>query len=274
MSHFQNSTPQKRGQLAAQRGSRIQHALAQSSGPPQSDHLYQHDDVRATKRRRHASVGDHHSNGLVIHGSHDVEFNEGDNPDSATPPLAGDSLRVPDWPISFNGLGMMKFVNPVRIPTIDGTLNVRGSIYSNGTLLGGGGGTARTSFTPVLEDTSSNSATHAVQAGFFYTSGAYTLFEIAVEWTDKGSMSGDVQVTLPSPFPTLSVTPTAHVAVNPITGFAVTTIGNHLIGQYNSASILIREVYPTSAATNTTVQASQLSTAGSLTIWGFLPTGT
>lgn len=90
------------------------------------------------QRLKPAEIGGSDSNGLVIRGTLGHSTNVGQNPDGATPATDGDSLRNPDFPISYAGLGTLAFVSPVKIPTIIGPVNILGDVYSNGSLLGGG----------------------------------------------------------------------------------------------------------------------------------------
>lgn len=273
MSFFQNSTPQKRGVQSAQRGTKTSHIIAHGILP--GDSFRQHDAVRTTKRHRHSSIGDHDATGLVIHGTHALKFNLGDNPDAATPPADGDSHKVPDFPISFNGLGMLAFQSPVRIPTIDGTLNVRGDIYANGVMLGGGGiETARTTFVPSLEDISGNAATMSTQEGRFQTIGAYTFFEIYVVWTGLGSMTGNIQIIPASPFPTISAVRYGHLSVKAEQGMSVSIIGNTFSSYYFTGGFKIYEDNNTTGGLTTQVQASQLATSGTIRMFGFIVSGT
>lgn len=277
MSHFQNSAPQKRGDRTVFQGRSVRHVLALQSGPPAGDRLYQSGAVRATKRRRHAVIGDHHANGLVIQGAHAHEFNEGDNPDSATPPIDGDSLKRPDFPINFNGLGVLAFTSPVRIPTIDGTVNVSGDIYSKGTLLGaGGGGGPWTSFTPTLTD-GTNPATMSQQLGQFFTVSAdsgsnITFFTTFIQWTSKGSMSGNVEITFAGGFPTISGTQYGCQHIRFQQGLALTTVGSDVNVFYTGGGFKIYEDFVTTGAATAQVTDAELSAAGSLRLWGFIPT--
>lgn len=122
---FVTGRAQRHGQRAASQSSRAQNARA--LGVPEA---FQLTEVRkpATKRKRHATIGDDYASGLVIQGSNEPEWKLGENPDDVDPAMAGLSLRNPDFPISYSGLGTLKFASPVRIPTIDGDLHVSGKI--------------------------------------------------------------------------------------------------------------------------------------------------
>ena len=127
---FTTGTAQRRGQQSASIGTSLQHV---SQTPyPSTDLLRQPEGQfrSTTKRRRTASIGDDGATGLVIHGSHDINTMEGIDPDSATPPISGNTLSNPDFPISYTGRGTMRFVSPIRIATVDGPLNVNGDVYS------------------------------------------------------------------------------------------------------------------------------------------------
>jgi hypothetical protein len=132
---FTTGTAQRRGLRSATQGISFAH-LKQTSFP-QIDQIRQLGKNRSTKKRRKtASIGDDSATGLAIHGTHDFDPMEGDDPDGATPPVSGNTLANPDFPISYTGRGTMKFVSPIRITTVDGPLNVNGEVYSSSGLLG------------------------------------------------------------------------------------------------------------------------------------------
>ena len=133
---FVTSTAQRRGKRSASVHNAHHHGGSQIPHPS-SDLLHQPPgQFRATtKRRKTVSIGNERATGLVIQGSHEIHTMEGTDPDSATPPISGATLQNPDFPISYSGRGTMKFVSPVRIPTIDGALHVNGQVYSSNGLL-------------------------------------------------------------------------------------------------------------------------------------------
>lgn len=135
---FSTGHAQRRGAQAATVGTSIKNT-AQSQIPfPQLDLINQPlGPNRATKKKRKiAAIGSDDSIGLVIHGKRGIDTFEGTDPDSAVPPISGATLQNPDFPISYNGRGTLKFVSPIRITTIDGPLNVNGEVYSSSGLLG------------------------------------------------------------------------------------------------------------------------------------------
>lgn len=161
--------------------------LRQSTGP-----------TRATaKRRRTASIGENGATGLIIHGTHDIDTFEGTDPDSATPPISGDTLQNPDFPISYNGRGIMKFVNPIRIASIDGPLNVNGEVYSASGLLGagGGGGTPYATWTPTVGETGAGTNftenSGSTSAVYALSSDNVTL-QLSFTWSSLNGATGNV----------------------------------------------------------------------------------
>lgn len=141
---FTTGRAQRRGTQSATVGVNYRNVSGSTTSYPSSDLIKQpKGPLRATgKKRKVASVGNDNASGLVILGRHDFDSFEGTDPDNAVPPLEGDTLRNPDFPISYNGRGTLKFVSPIRITTIDGPLNVNGEVYSSSGLLGpafGGG---------------------------------------------------------------------------------------------------------------------------------------
>ena len=135
---FTTGPAQRRGIASATRGTSYAHV---SQTPyPATDLLRQPEgQFRAsTKRRRTTSIGEDGATGLVIHGSHDIDPMEGQNPDGTTPPISGASLYDPDFPVSYNGRGKLKFVSPIRIASIEGPVNTTGSIYAGGDVYANG----------------------------------------------------------------------------------------------------------------------------------------
>lgn len=135
---FCNGIAQRRGRQAATVGISQRHVIGSQTPYPETDILKQpHGPNRNSgKKRKVASVGNDDAIGLVIVGKHGIDTFEGTDPDSAVPPISGSTLQNPDFPISYNGRGTMKFISPIRITTIDGPLNVNGEVYSSSGLLG------------------------------------------------------------------------------------------------------------------------------------------
>jgi len=102
--------------------------LKQSSGPNRA----------STKRKYTATIGSDLATGLVIQGSTELTNEEATDPDGTTPPIAGDSMQNPDFPISYNGRGYMKFVSPVRMPSVNGSMSILGNISATGSANFGG----------------------------------------------------------------------------------------------------------------------------------------
>lgn len=84
---------------------------------------------RSTKRKRHTIIGDTESSGLLIQGTYEVGFDKESGIDS----------ELHDFPISYSGVGLLKFVSPVRIPSVDGDLAVTGDVAISGSLTVAGG---------------------------------------------------------------------------------------------------------------------------------------
>lgn len=92
----------------------------------QGDTKYAENATHKKRRLGPANIGSSDSNGLVIHGRHHLQPDEPEN-------LAEEDV---EYNISYNGLGTLRFAQPVKIPTIIGDINVQGKIYVNGVELG------------------------------------------------------------------------------------------------------------------------------------------
>lgn len=187
---FVTGTAQRRGRTSVVQGTSITH-VSQTSYPKQDIIRQPAGQFRAgIKRSRTASIGDDTATGLVVHGAHDFDHMEGTDPDSATPPILGDSLRNPDFPISFAGRGTMKFVSPIRIATIDGPLNVNGEVYSSSGLLTSGGGEVALWTATVGETGAGNefTADGANTWASYSLSGDHCTIHLHYTWSGKGSV--------------------------------------------------------------------------------------
>ena len=188
---------QRRGRLAATRGTRINHAAL--APLPAEDILRQPPGQfrSTTKRRRTASIGEDGATGLVIHGQREMDTMEGTDPDSATPPISGYSLQNPDFPISYIGRGTLKFVSPLRIASIDGPLNVNGEVYSASGLLA-----------PVAEVDSWTISVGGTGAGANFTEDAantwstysrtrdHVTIHVHYAWSSKGSVTDGTAIVV------------------------------------------------------------------------------
>ena len=141
---------QRTGNKSASHGTKSSNTLARHS----ANLTLNASGTRASKRQRFASIGDSDSSGLIINGTHEAHERLGTNPDDATPPISGRSLRSPDYPISFSGLGTPKFTSNIRLAGIDGStsisenLIVSGDLTVEGTLITSGGGNLTTTADP------------------------------------------------------------------------------------------------------------------------------
>jgi len=169
MSSFQNSRPQKAGRKSARVRTRYQHAQAQSSSSyPPGERLHHELSSVTRKRKSHTTIGHQDATGLVIQGTHELDSHDPKDPDGATPPLSGDSLRNPDFPISYTGRGTLKFESPIRVNAIDGDVHINGDVYTpDGKLSAGGGASDTIEATAPTATTSvySNVTTGTVEVG-------------------------------------------------------------------------------------------------------------
>jgi len=224
---FSTGRAQRRGIASASKGTSFNHVkqtpytatdiLRQPEGPN-----------RATgKKRRISSIGDDRSTGLSIHGTHEIDTMEGTDPDGATPPVSGDTLSNPDFPVSYTGRGTLKFVSPIRIATVDGPLNVNGDIYSKGGLLAASsahalwavevGASGGASFT---EDAANTWASYT-------RSNDHASIHIHYAWSSKGSvLDGDHIYIKNLP---LTLETQVHKAVIHPTNISATQLGSYFV---------------------------------------------
>lgn len=225
---FTTGRAQRRGTKSAAQGTSFNHV---SQTPyPEADLIRQPaGQFRATtKRRRISSIGEDGATGLVIHGSHDIDPMEGTDPDGATPPISGDTLANPDFPVSYNGRGTLKFVSPIRIASIDGPLNVNGEVYSSSGLLGSavdvalwtvtvGGTGAGIDFTV---DAANTWATYAIAAD-------HVTIHLHYTWTSKNGLTDGTAIFIKG-LP-LALETQVHKVVIHTTGIIATQLGSYFI---------------------------------------------
>ena len=190
-------------------GTSIRNVVSTTAGIPNVQQFAQGAGKQSSKRTKVATIGGNDTVGLVIRGRYELEESLGENPDSATPPLAGDSLANPDYNISYAGLGTLKFASPVRIPVvqndvaIQGNLNVSGGIDTSEYLLDGVP-IVDSLVVPIVTDFSGDvelsggafnftkdPATTIAQA---WTYLGLTHIRVHYFWTSKGAASGGVRL--------------------------------------------------------------------------------
>lgn len=228
---FTTGRAQRRGTAAATVGTSNRHVG--QTPYPSSDILRQPPGpTRAhVKRRRVSSIGEDGATGLIIHGSHEIDPMEGRDPNSATPPLSGIALSNPDFPISYNGRGTMKFVSPIRITTIDGPLNVNGEVYSSSGLLAGATDDVAIWDVQVGESLADGDLNFTKDAANSYATYARTNDHVSLHvhyvWSDKGSTVGTKQLTVKNlPF---GLEDQIHKAVVHPTNITATQLGSYFV---------------------------------------------
>lgn len=269
---FSNGLPQRRGRQAAIVGTSFRNVQASQIPYPKPDLLRQPPGPNRapTKRRRTASIGDDGATGLVIHGTHDFSPMEGTNPDSADPPISGDTLANPDFPISYNGRGTLKFVSPIRITTIDGPLNVNGEVYSHSGLLGsgggGGGGSDHATWTVTVGATGAG-ANLVENSGLTDTSYHISNDNVSIlchfTWSGKGSvLDGDTIFIKGIPH---TIATQLHRMPVVATGIFPTALSStfHLIGASGSDEFQLSSV-DTGTGVETVITGAELDTTGSI----------
>lgn len=228
---FVTGNAQRLGRLTGLQGKQRNHVG--STPYPQADLLRQPGTLRApTKRRRTAAIGDDYATGLVIHGTRDYDPMEGTNPDNTDPPVSGNTLANPDFPVSYIGRGTLKFVSPIRVTAIDGPLHVNGEVYSSSGLLAGAvddvsawtveigeSGPGGNNFT---SDPLSTWATYARTKD-------HVAIHVHYTWLDKGIVADGSQIFIKGlPFP---LEAQVHKAIIHPTGMVSTQLGSYFVAE-------------------------------------------
>ena len=129
---FMSGPAQRRGARSTQSGTSTQQAQGIGGINPKEVDLETTAPVRAIKKRKvHSIIGSTNSSGLLIQGSYEHALESADNPEGANPPADSKSFRSPDFPISYSGLGVPKFVSPIRIASVDESLSISNNLSVN-----------------------------------------------------------------------------------------------------------------------------------------------
>lgn len=118
-----------RASRQSDRGHQSRHVQGGSLAPKpflQGDQKYAEQGPSKKVRLAPASVGSSTANGLVIHGRTQLGTEEATDLDE-------EDVK---FNINYNGLGRLRFANPIEIPTVVGPVNVLGKVYSDGLELG------------------------------------------------------------------------------------------------------------------------------------------
>jgi hypothetical protein len=123
---------QRRGTRSTQSGTSTQQAQGIGGINPKEVDLETTAPVRAIKKRKvHSIIGSTNSSGLLIQGSYEHALESASNPEGTTPASDSKSFRSPDFPISYSGLGIPKFVSPIRIASVDENLSISNNLSVN-----------------------------------------------------------------------------------------------------------------------------------------------
>lgn len=257
---FINSTPQKRGILAAQQGTRIN----ASTRLPHDVVFRKEVGPTRAKRRRMATIGDRDAAGLTILGT-TTRIDDGD-PYGAD--VSGDN---PNFNVAYSGLGRLRFSTPVAFNGIQDDLHVQGDVYANGTLLTGGvsalTATPWTTFSPLIELGGTALSTQTTMTGIYKSIDDAIFFDLLVAWTGGlGGGTGAITITLPTaPVPE---TDTGGYEMKTEQGLFTTNLGNDLQVYHVGGELEIYESDVAAGGTNTALTHANMLSTGQLRIWG------
>ena len=263
---FVTSTAQRRGRTSVVQGTSITH-VAQTPYPKQDTIRQPAGQFRAgIKRSRTASIGDDTATGLVVHGAQDFDHMEGTDPDGAVPPILGDSLRNPDFPISFAGRGTMKFVSPIRITTIDGPLNVNGEVYSTSGLLTSGA-TEVALWTPTVGETDVGDEFTVDGANTWATyslSGDHCTIHLHYSWSSKGSVANGSNIYIKG-LPFLTEAQVHKVPVH-CTGIVALQLGSYFIIDAQASTDELQLLSCDSTGVEVPITGAECNASGTISI--------
>lgn len=166
-------------------------------------------------------------------------------------------------------LSVLNDNGPILVGATNGnvTLTTTGggtAIYLNGSAWN----TSVTSFTPSLTD-GTNNATLTVNQSRYLQIGPTTIFWVMITWTSKGSMSGNVRVSV-SGLPVAASNASGKIAVSIGMANGVdTTHTGSLTARINGTNTYC-ELYTTVSGTEVQLTAADLASAGSLCLCGML----
>lgn len=248
---------------------------------------------------RPTTIGGQHSSGLTIQGGlRERPWQRGTNPDDRTDVILGktgeDDGKVdefpnefaaePVYPITFSGPGYMQFKSSIGIPSVRGDMEIGNNLKVNNNItvdqniiLGGDltdpSGVSlipvaptQGTFTPTLEDTSANQATLTTANGAYSREGDFVHYEIELDWTSLGSMTGEIRI---NNLPFTSTHDTVF-GIERSHGMLVSEIGNYFSVIYPDGAdyLIVRENYAVTGDACTAITTNNLLSAGRLFVNG------
>lgn len=227
---FVTNAATRRGKKARTHGNSYQNILS-STGPAGIESVSRANGISGSARpprRLQAVIGDHDSVGLTIQGgSAALEYTYPENPDDRDVP-GGTSGQAPDrgqrdpatrvqdpaFPITFTGPGHLKFVQPLELPSVRGSLHVDGAV-SWGDASSFDGSSIN------LADSNGNTFTRGTGPEITTAKiGPLVYISGEIWWTDKGTATGNMFIE-GIPYSTAF----AIGSVHPIVGVSPTVIG-------------------------------------------------
>ena len=176
-----------------------------NGGQTVSQSWVQGDSVSMVTRQpqlKYATVGDDMTKGLTIVGTSGFASNAPTNPDELDIPntmggdddgIAKDKVINPDFPVSFQGRGTLKFVDSVRIPSIDQSVSISRNLHVGGTLTVGSSQFPLMEYTDfsdlvTLEGDSGVCTMSASTRAYGQRIGHFVFLSIYIQWTSKNTI--------------------------------------------------------------------------------------
>jgi hypothetical protein len=272
MSSFVTNAGTRRGKRSRY-GTTIQNtksSLASHTDSTINPRLHKTDTIQP--KLRHAVIGNEQSNGLTIQGTHEFHRLGPSNPDDRTIPLgtsgedaAGwktlDRLNRPDFPITLNARGILTFPDPIKIKSIEGDLDIQGTLTARTIVTPD----TVTTFTPVLTDALGNFVTQTTSDGVLTSQHGDTgHLKISIIWSANALAAAEVLTITGLPSLKEGI-----YLVHAVAGMAVDNIGAHFIAVVDNDGdtlMSLHEVNNTTFAAQSPLIGSQTTTAGQFII--------
>jgi hypothetical protein len=263
-------------------------AVAGSSGLSQFAH---NPSISSTARKPtlvETVIGSHSSKGLTIMGgSANDDFHHGTNPDGRSIALGtsgeddgltdgfpNSNLAHPPFPISYQGNGYMRFMNPISIPTIIHPVHIKGDTTFGGDVTIAGSlfvVSPPITFVPVIQDALGNELTGATSDSVYLSDSGVDYFELTITWTGVGSLDPAEEMRLTG-LPLTNYSATSEPDMTGHGGVATTAIGGqfHTLIVPGQSYIVLQEVDQSAGTASTALLGANFYAAGEIRIRGHL----
>lgn len=236
-------------------------------------------------------IGSHGSKGLTIMGgSANSDFHHGTNIDGRAVALGtsgeddglddgypNSNLAHPPYPISYQGPGYMKFMNPISIPTVIHPMHVKddsvfgGNVTIRGSLTVEAETTPAGPFLPVIQDALGNELTGVTVNSVYISETTVDYYEVVISWTGFANLDPAEEIRLTG-FPLSNYSALSASDVTGHGGISTTAVGGkfHVLATPGESYVILEEADQTAGTAPTAVIGANFFGAGEIQIIGHM----